>query len=306
MKAVTEIRVSLCDDPPGLVSFCRAGTVASNRNTGHPRLWISYLSICAEDRNFSYLVSQLRDVNVEAIYSCLQLQGETRLWQRIVQRLLSNDFDGWAYVLTHQFLANSACTAELISAIDQMVPYIGSDFVMVGLLHGVAAQHVPPVLKMRPCLSLGDPDWRFQLVDALRNHTPHQRPETVREEPRFQWKVHSRYGGNPALTAIEVGPRLGSIQYWRFAVPKKAQTIRWGVGAAGGGEISPIKFAVARGSGRYLNSDVAWFGAANGISDTESAYVVFSGAPPDFVCFGVAQSPVGPPGPMEILRTVPE
>ena len=78
-----------------------------------------------------------------------------------------------------------------------------------------------------------------------------QRPETAREETRFQWKVHSCYGGNPAMTAIEVGPRLESIQYWRFAVPKSVRTARWGVGAAGGGEISPIKFAVAKGSGRY-------------------------------------------------------
>ncbi len=277
--------------------------MAGNQNTGRPRLWISYLSTCAEEKDFSFLVSQLKDVNIEAIYTSLQLQPEMRLWERIVQRLLSIDFDGWVYILTHQFLTNKACTDELTAAIDQMLPHIGSDFLMGGLLHGVAAQHVPPALRIRPCLSLGDPHWKHQLASALRNHAPLQRPEMAREETRFQWKVHSCYGGNPAMTAIEVGPRLESIQYWRFAVPKSVRTARWGVGAAGGGEISPIKFSIAKGSGRYGSADVAWFGAANGISNTESAYVVFSGALPEFVCFGPADSPAGPPGRMEILRT---
>jgi hypothetical protein len=303
VKTVTENEAAVCDHPVRFIVSCGGCKVAGNQKIGRPRLWISYLSTSAEEKDFSFLVSQLKDVNIEAIYTSLQLQPDMRLWQRIVQRLLSIDFDGWVYILTHQFLTNRECTNELIAAIDQMLPHIGSDFLMAGLLHGVAAQHVPPALRIRPCLSLGDPDWKHRLAGSLKNHTPLQRPEMAREEKRFLWKVHSCYGGNPALTAIEVGPRLESIQYWRFAVPKSVRTARWGVGAAGGGEISPIKFAVAKGSGRYGSADVAWFGAANGISNTESAYVVFSGALPEFVCFGPAESPAGPPGPMEILRT---
>jgi hypothetical protein len=277
--------------------------MADKQKTGNPRVWISYLSPCAEEKDFSFLVSQLKDVKIEAIYTSLQLQPEMRLWQRIVQRLVSIDCDGWVYILTHPFLTNRTCTDELTAAIDQMLPHIGSNFLLAGLLHGVGVQHVPPALRIRPCFSLGDPDWKQRLAGALKNHAPLQRPETARVETRFHWKVHPCYGGNPALTAVEVGPRIESIQYWRFAVPKSVRTARWGVGAAGGGEISPIKFAVAKGYARYGSADVAWFGAANGISKTESAYVVFAGALPEFVCFGPAESPAGPPGRMEILRT---
>jgi hypothetical protein len=304
VKIVTVNGAVLCEDPVRCIVSCLVYSVADTKGTRRPRLWISYLSTCAEDRDFSYLVSQLRNANIEAIYNCVQLQPDMRLWQRIAQRLLSIDFDGWAYVLTHQFLADRACTDELTAAIDQMLPHIGANFLMVGLLHGVAVQHVPAALRMRLCLSLGDPDWKHQLAGMLRNHNPIQKPETAPEQSRFLWKVHSCYGGNPAMTAIEVGPRSESVQFWRFAVPKSVPTVRWGVGAAGGGEISPIKFAVTKGSGRYGISEVAWFGAANGISNTESAYVVFSGALPEFVCFGLATSPAGPPGPMEILRTI--
>lgn len=256
-----------------------------------------------EERDFKYLVAQLREANIEATYDSLRLQPDVRLGQRIVQRLLSVGFDGWMYVLTHQLLTRGTSADELIEAIEETRRQIGPGFPMVGLLYGVAAQHVPLVLRVRPCLSLGDPDWKRRLLQALQQCAPECGNGAAPEETLFNWKIHPCYGGDPSMTAIEVAPRHESIPYWRFAIPKPARATRWGVGAAGGGEISPIKFAVARGSGRYGSCDVTWFGAANSVSDTESAYVVFCRPLPDFVCFGPAEGPLGPPGHMEILRT---
>jgi hypothetical protein len=105
------------------------------------------------------------------------------------------------------------------------------------------------------------------------------------------------------MTAVEVCSRDESVPYWRFAIPKSTQPVRWGQGPSGGREISHIRFSEAMGSGRYRNRDVVWFGAANIISNTESAYAVFSGPLPEFVCFGAAQSPFGPPKQMEIYWT---
>ncbi len=103
------------------------------------------------------------------------------------------------------------------------------------------------------------------------------------------------------MTAVEVHTDGDRIQYWRFAIPKSARVIRWGQGRSGCGEISRIIFAEAKGSGRYENRDVTWFGAANTISQTESAYAVFHGTLPDFICFGPSQTPFGSPGRMEML-----
>jgi hypothetical protein len=103
------------------------------------------------------------------------------------------------------------------------------------------------------------------------------------------------------MTAIEVQTKGERIQYWRFAVPKAAKVVRWGQGRSGGSEISRVIFAEAKGSGKYENREVAWFGAANTISNTESAYVVLSGPLPDFICFGPAQMPFGSPGKMELF-----
>jgi hypothetical protein len=161
------------------------------------------------------------------------------------------------------------------------------------------------MLRVRPCLSLADPDWKLRVVEALKHRSPHRKEEAIVGDSRFIWKIHPSYCGNPSITAIEVSPKLESIQYWRFAIPKSVQSARWGQGAAGGGEISPIKFAVAKGSGRYGSADVVWFGAANAVSPTESAYVVFVGPLPEFICFGPAESPMGPPGQMEMFRIGP-
>ncbi len=267
------------------------------------RLWISYPWACKEERDFSYLVSQLKDAKIQATYESLELRPGVPLGERIVQRLLSVGFDGWLYILTHHCLTRKACADELVAALEQTLRYMGPEFPVIGLLHGIAAQQVPAILRVRPCLSLADSDWKYQVAEALRPRTPQRRTEALMEDRRFVWKVHRSYGGDSSLTAIEVYPKFESVQYWRFAIPKSACATRWGQGVSGGGEISPIKFAVAKGSGRYGNQDVSWFGAANAISTTESAYAVFAGCLPDFVCFGPAKEPHGPPGQMEVFIT---
>ena len=119
---------------------------------------------------------------------------------------------------------------------------------------------------------------------------------------RFSWKIHSCYGGDPSMTAVEVRSAAERIQYWRFAVPKSTQTARWGQGPAGGCDISRVRFAEAKGSGRFEHRDILWFGAANTVSDTESAYAVFLGSLPEFIGFGSSKSPFGPPDSMEVIH----
>ena len=113
--------------------------------------------------------------------------------------------------------------------------------------------------------------------------------------------LHSCYGGNPSITAIEVRSRGETIEDWRFAVPKSCIPIRWGQGNSGGGELSKVRFGEVTGTGKYENNDVYWFGAANTVSITESAYVLYEGTLPDFICFGSASNSRKMPGKMEIF-----
>jgi hypothetical protein len=276
--------------------------VANDQNTTCPRLWISYPWIRHEERDFNYLVPQLKDANIEAVYDSFQLQPNSRLAERIVQRLLSIGFDGWLYILTHQCFTRRTYMDELTQAIDQTLVQMGADFPMAGLMYGIATQQVPPVLRILPCISLGDPDWKQQLSGILKFDPTRVSRRAKEKEGRFVWKIHHGFDGDPSTTAVEVRTNGDRLQYWRFAIPKSAKVIRWGQGRSGGGEISRIIFAEASGSGRHENRDITWFGAANTVSNTESAYVVFSGSLPDFICFGPAQSPFGSPGKMEMIR----
>lgn len=273
-----------------------------NNQGTRPRLWISYAWIGKEERDFSYLLPQLKERNIEAVYDSMPVESHVRLSQRIVHRLLSVNFDGWLYILTHQVVSRRACADELIASIDHTLLHKGPEFPMIGLLHGIGVQSVPTALKVRPYLASGDPEWRQRLFKILRRPPATQNKEIASQDTRFIWRIHKCYGGDPTMTAIEVGSKFESIQCWRLAVPKSARVSKWGVGAAGGGEISPIKFAVTKGSAIYGGHDISWFGAANAVSTTESAYVVFSGPAPEIVCFGPAESPSGPPAQMEVLR----
>ncbi len=276
--------------------------MANNQTAACPRLWISYPWIRNEERDFTYLVSQLKADNIEAVYDSFQLQPNSQLGQKIVQRLLSIGFDGWLYILTHQCFTRRVYTDELTEAIDQTLFRMGPGFPMAGLMYGIATQQVPPVLRVMPCISLGDPDWRKHLSGILKTDGLQYKRAMGATEPRFVWEIHSCYDGDPSMTAVEVHTRGERIQYWRFAIPKSAKAARWGQGRAGGGEISRGVFAEATGSGRYENRDVTWFGAANTISDTESAYALFSGPLPDVICFGPSRTPFGSPAEMEIFR----
>jgi hypothetical protein len=275
--------------------------VDNNPSVACPRLWISYPWIRNEERDFTYLVPQLKAASIEAVYDSFQLEPNSQLGQRIVQRLLSIGFDGWLYILTHQCFTRRDYTDELMGAIDQTLERMGPEFPMAGLMYGIATQQVPPVLRALPCISLGDPDWKRQLSSILKSDGGHARKAKANKETRFVWKIRPCFDGDASLTAVEVRAREDGIQYWRFAAPKSAKIVRWGQGRTGGGEISRIIFAEAKGSGRYESRDVIWFGAANTVSDTESAYVVFSGPLPDFIGFGEAPTPFGSPGNMEMF-----
>lgn len=275
--------------------------MVSNPSSTPPHLWISYPWVHNEERDFTYLLPQLKAANIEAVYDSFQLMPSSQLGQRIVRRLLSIGFDGWLYILTHQCFTHLNCTNELTEAIDQTLLQMGPDFPMAGLMYGIATQQVPPVLRVLPCISLGDPDWKRQLSGIFKSDANHVRKVYEAKQPRFVWRIHPCFNGDASLTAIEVHTRGDNIQYWRFAAPKSAKIALWGRGRAGGGEVSRIIFAQAKGSARYENRDVIWFGAAITVSDTESAYAIFSGPLPDFIGFGPAQSPFGSPGNMEIF-----
>ena len=273
----------------------------NQENTEYPRLWISYQWIHSEERDFEYLTRQLSDEKFNAVYDSFKIMPDARLSQRIVQRLQSVGFDGWLYVLTHQCIARRDYTNELTAAIDQTKLHMGPHFPMAGLMYGIATTHLPAMLRVLPCISLGDPNWNSLVREIFNKYVSAGSRSPEHKESRYIWKIHRHYGGDPSLTAIEVRSRGEFIQNWRFAVPISCHLTRWGQGPAGGGDISRVRFSAVTGTGKYEKNEVFWFGASNTVSNAESAYALFVGKLPDFICFGPSKSPNGIPGQMDIF-----
>lgn len=271
------------------------------RESKAAKLWISYPWIHREERDFTYLNARLKLENFETVYDPVRIVPDEPLSGHIVQRLQSIDFDGWLYILTHQCVARREYTDELTAAIDQTKLHMGPQFPVVGLMYGIASDNIPPALRVLPCISLGDSNWHTRVREAYNKHSRVGFQHPKKSQTRFIWNIHPRFKGDASLTLLEVRTKGEIIQEWRFAVPKYCRLLRWGQGISKVGEMSKVRFGEVYGSGQYERSEVLWFGASNTVTSSESAYLLFSGRLPDFVCFGPAQNGSTMPGKMEIF-----
>jgi hypothetical protein len=258
-----------------------------------PVFWITYSWADNAQGDFSYLVQELAPAGVSATYDRIALIPGRDLWAQIGDKITAGAIDGWGYLLTPSSLASEPCREELAYALDRAIHTKGRDFPLIGLLHGVRIQDVPPALRVRLCVSLASPTWKEEVRAGLLN-----RPPEVASAPqtKYVWSTHAGYGGDAGHSAIEVRPRFGEVMYWRFAVPASVSVVRFGHGPAGGGAIAPVQHSsVDGGTGDLGGQAVKWFGAGDKLSPGTSAYAVFSGPVPSFVHFSEAQEPFGPP-----------
>lgn len=269
-------------------------------NSTQHRLWITYAWADDDQGDFRYLVQELKAAGVDATYDKIAIVPGRRLWDQIAQQISQAPIGGWAYLITPNSLASERCREELAYALDRALKDKGGDFPLIGLLHGVGTNDVPPALRVRLCVSLASPDWKEEIRAGLEGRPPEIPSAT---QSQYVWQVHRGYGQNSKLTAVEARPRFGEIMYWRFIVPRSASVVRWGHGPAGGGAISGSKSDIIDGvSGTLDDTEVTWFGSGDKLSPGISAYVVFDETLPDFLGFALASAPFGQPMQPEIYR----
>jgi hypothetical protein len=264
-----------------------------------PTLWITYAWSDNTEGDFSYLVQQLESAGITVRFDRVALVPGHRLWEQIGTRIAQDPLDGWAYLVTANSLASQPCREELAYALDRALREKGQAFPLIGLLHGVRIVDVPPALRIRLCVDLASPNWVEEVKAGLEARAP-QAPSAT--QGTFVFQLHPAYGGEPDITAVEIRPRFGEIMYWRIAVPTSAVVAAWGHGPSGGGAISFIQTSVITGGdGQMDGVTMEWFGAGDRLSPGISAYVAFRGEIPDFLAFGLATAPAGPPSNLERL-----
>jgi hypothetical protein len=252
---------------------------------------------CAQrgEADFAHLALQLKHVGLDVTYDRIELRPDQSLWERVSAQVTAGNLSGWAYFLTPRGFSNRLCLDQISAVLNRTCEIRGAGFPLFGLLHGIASETLPPGLRLRPCVHLADPGWKEKVRSLMAGRS-------AEEDSQFCWRIHTGFGGDSSLTTIEVTPRREGVRFWRFAVPSSCRPVRWGHGPAGGADLTPVLFSVVKGTGRLQNRDINWFGSEDRLTQHESAYVVFEGRAPEFICFGAVASSSAPPGKMEMFR----
>ncbi len=260
-----------------------------------PEVWVTYAWVDDDEGDFEYLVQQLANCGVRAKYDKVALHRGQRLWEQIAKQIIEGDYAGWAYLLTANSVESEACREELAYALHRALSDRGTDFPLIGLLHDIAIEDVPPALRVRLCISMANPNWCEEVRSAIEHRAP-DLPATAATQ--YVWNVS--YTARNGVT-VEVRPRFGEALYWRFIVPADAEVVNWGHGPAGGGGISATKTTAVESTGEFNGEQVSWFGSGDRVSPGVSAYVELA-ALPSFVAFGISMEALGEPGEVETIR----
>jgi hypothetical protein len=252
-------------------------------------LWLTYAWADNDEGDFDYLVQVLDSAGIVTLYDKIALVPGRRLWPQIADRICSTPLAGWAYLVTPNGLASSACREELSYALQRALEAKGEEFPLIGLLHNVSIRDVPVALRVRLCINLANPDWVEELRAAV-SGTPPQRSTPPREPVIV--KIHENYLGQQGMHAIEVRPRFDELAYWTMAFPIDGpQPARWGAGPANGGGIAGAQSDVMEGECRIGGVPMRFVGAGERLTSSTSAYAVFTGKLPQSMFFGVADRP---------------
>ena len=255
-------------------------------------IWITYAWRDNDEGDFFHLVGELAKIGVRAKYDKIALIPGQRLWEQIGSEIIDGPYSGWAYLLTPASLASEPCREELGYALYRALSDKGSEFPLIGLLHGVSFDDVPPPLKVRLCVNMASPDWREEMKAAVERRPP---VTPRRYSSIYVWTIreNARRG-----VSVEVRPRFGDLMFWRFAVPADVVVAEWGFGPAGGSGLSGAMSTVVEGEGQLNGEPMKWFGSGDRLSPNVSAHLVLE-SKPAWVSFGLASDTWGFPSQWE-------
>lgn len=176
------------------------------------KLWLTYAWKDNEDKDIDFVVQELDEAGLHVRFDRRNLIPGQRLWAQIGNAIMDPaNCDAWGILLTANSLRSQACIEELSYALNRALSTKGGAFPIFALLHGVAAETLPPALKIRLCIPLGNNDWKTQTVAAVEGLAPGL-PISGLDE--WVLKPHVVSDGY----ALEIRPRFNRISPFLVAV----------------------------------------------------------------------------------------
>ena len=166
------------------------------------QLWVTYAWADNEDNDIDYIVERLEGAGLAVRFDRRELISGQRIWDQIGALISDRSkVDAFAFIVTPNSLASEPCKEELAYAIQNVMDRREEKFPVIGLMHRVQAQALPPVLKARLCVPLSAPNWIEQVVAGVNKQAPPYRPENLSPYNVLTQKVQSGF-------LIQVTPRV--------------------------------------------------------------------------------------------------
>lgn len=252
------------------------------------RFFLTYAHDDNETGNFDWVVQELEQQGVNVQYDEVILIAGKKLWPQIETSILDTELDGWGILLTANSLNSLACMEELEYARLRALNEHGKEFPLIGLVDRVPGNAVPLAIRARLYVDLTDRNWVEKVKAGLERRPPTKPPGGV---SKYRWSVRRKYGGDPELIAVEVGPRFGSIPYFGLISPMPGPE-KAGVGVADGGAVSGTQSDVQEASNIDFQGEKCWAYWMKGPLDPSmSAYALFRGYLPRWVVLGPCKGP---------------
>ncbi|MBM7117646.1 toll/interleukin-1 receptor domain-containing protein [Archangium primigenium] len=185
--------------------------------TTKKRLWVTYAWADNRDQDVDYIISELeKSGELEVHFDRRQLPAGQRIWDNIASEIVNPErSDAYAVVVTADSLTSNPCQEELNYALDRALSTRGVAFPLIALIHKIEPRQMPAKLTTRLGVMLRDPNWVKQVVAAV-NGQAYQ--VDLGNLGPLKMRVHRSPPGEKYVFALEIQPRLETINIWRACV----------------------------------------------------------------------------------------
>lgn len=251
------------------------------------KLWLTYAWKDNEDKDIDFIVQELDQAGLEVRFDRRNLIPGQRLWVQIGGAITDPaECDAWGIVLTGNSIASEACVEELSYALERALSAKGESFPVFALLHGIPAESLPPALKIRLNIPLGNNDWVAQTIAAVEGRSTGL-PITGLD----QWVIKEH--PNADAYVLEIRPRFERISPFAVAVDldekQSGNVTHCSPGPAD-------KIPSGHVATHWINSETtltdgiaAWVWGADNEANSTSSYYLFYKRRPKRVWFGHQQ-----------------